>query len=188
MVKKSWDTPTSVLHWALVVTITFQLATGFLIASPSTRLFFYAHEIGGLIAMLAVLGHWMWSFANYDLPLLFPWSGEEWATVKSEFLSFLRGKLPEGGRRAGLSGFVHGLGLLAVTGMGLTGVLIFMVIPSGRGAQGASNDYAAFTALSVIHRDIGYLVWTYWLSHVGTTILHMVRHKPVASKIFLGRD
>jgi len=40
----------------------------------------------------------------------------------------------------------------------------------------------------VLHRDIGYLVWIYWFSHVGTTLLHSVGHKPVAAKIFLGRD
>lgn len=187
MNRETWDIPTRILHWALAITITFQLGTSLFIATPGTRLFFYLHEYMGLVAGVVIVLHWMWSFANFDLRLLFPWGGDGWEAVKAEGRDLLHGKLSPGGRRAGLSSFVHGLGLLAVTAMALTGFLIFLVVPGGRGASASSTHYRAFTELSAIHAFFSWFVWVYWVGHVATALLHLVRREPIFAEIFLNR-
>lgn len=181
----SWDLATRLLHWLLAITITLELATSFFIDDSATRLYFYIHEYIGLAAAAAVLLHWMWSFANFDVQLLFPWSGQNWRRVKTEFRDFLHGRLPMGGRRAGLSSFVHGFGMLAVLGMGLTGFFIYLVVPGGRGAMAHSTHFEAFTNLSAIHVFFAWFVWAYWLGHVASTLAHMFRRDRILAPIFL---
>ncbi|HYW03298.1 MAG TPA: cytochrome b/b6 domain-containing protein [Gammaproteobacteria bacterium] len=182
---KTWDLPTRALHWALAVTITVQMVDSFFIDASGTRAFFYVHEAIGLLAGLIILLHWLWSFANFDIRLLFPWSGDGWETVKAEAHDLLRGRLPAGGREAGLSSFVHGLGLLAVTAMGLTGFFIFLVVPGGRGAMAHSTHYEAFTDLSAVHAFFSWFVWIYLGGHVGSALVHLFRREPVFSEMFL---
>ena len=185
MAEKTWDMPTRILHWLLVVTICLQLATSFLVDDPHTRLYFYVHEYIGLLAGLVILAHWMWSYANGDLRIMFPWGGERWAKVKSEFRELLHGKLSMGGRQPGLSSFVHGLGFLTVSMMAFTGFLIYEVIPGGRGASANSHHYQAFTNLSGIHAFFSYFLWAYMIGHVGTALLHLFRKEHVFGEIFL---
>ena len=86
--------------------------------------------------------------------------------------------------RRGLPGFWHGIGILSMTGLAITGVLIFLVIPGGRGASSSSAGAAAFTTLSGVHREISYVAWVYWIGHVSAAILHQVRGDPVFRAIF----
>lgn len=193
MNREAWDIPTRVLHWALAIIITIQLGTGLVIATPGTRVYFYLHEYVGLVAGLVIVLHWLWSAANYDLRLLFPWGGDGWKTVNAEVCDLLHGKLPPGGRRAGLSSFVHGLGLLAVTAMAVTGFVIFLVVPEGRGAMADSTHFRAFTSLSAVHAFFSWFIWAYWVGHVATGLLHHIRREPVFAEIFIngglaGRD
>lgn len=183
--RAGWDLATRLLHWLLAITITLELATSFLIDDSATRVYFYIHEYVGLAAAAAVLLHWMWSFANYDVQLLFPWSGENRQRVKTELRAFLHGRLPMGGRQAGLSSFVHGFGMLAVLGMGLTGFFIYLVVPGGRGAMANSTHFEAFTNLSAIHVFFTWFVWAYWLGHVASTLAHVLQRDRVLAPIFL---
>ncbi len=180
----SWDGATRGLHWGLALLITFQLFGGLLVSAPNTLVYFYIHEFVGLFAAVVVLFTWLWGYANDDMPLLFPWGGEGRAEVMKEVKELLKGKLPKVGRRRGLSSFVHGLGLLAVTGMSATGVLIFFVIPGGHGASASSTHYGAFTELAVMHRSLANLVWAYWFGHVGFAVLHQLKGNNVFAAIF----
>lgn len=182
-----WDRNTRLLHWGLVVSITFELFSGLYVSDPNTRLYFRMHEIGGLTAAGFVLLHWMWSFAQQDLGILFPWNAKGLAQSRDELLGMLRGRLPERGHTVGLSGFVHGLGLLAASGMALSGVFIFLVIPGGMGAAAASSNYALFTGLSVFHRSLSSFLWAYLGGHVVFAILHQLQGHPVFGAIFTGR-
>jgi cytochrome b561 len=179
-----WSASTRALHWGLAATITFQLFTGLYISTPGTLAFFYFHEWSGLLSAGVILVVWLWSYANYDLPLLFPWTRAGLADVVTDLRGLLRGTLPRAGRVRGLSSFVHGLGLLAVTGMAVTGTLIFLVIPGGHGARPASTDYGIFTSLSLLHKDIAVLVWIYWFGHIAFALAHQVRGGHVLGGIF----
>lgn len=184
MPAKCWSGSTRALHWGLVATITFQLFTGLYISTPGTLTYFYFHEWGGIVSSGVILLVWLWSYANYDLPLLFPWNRAGMADIVTDLRGLFRGKLPRAGRVRGLSSFIHGLGLLAVTGMAVTGILIFLVIPGGHGARPASTDYGSFTALSLLHKDIAVLVWLYWFGHVGFAFAHQFRGGHVFGGIF----
>lgn len=185
--KLEWDGVTRVLHWGLTLFITFQLFSGLLVSTPGTLVYFHWHEYVGLAAAAVILVHWMWSFTRQDLGLLFPWNGAGFARVREEFVGMLQGRLPAAGPQVGLSSFIHGLGLLAMTVMGFTGVLLFLVIPQSAGGMAAAANPVAITSLSLIHRYMSYLAWLYWLGHVAFALLHQFRGGGVFGAIYLGR-
>lgn len=181
-----WDLMTRVLHWGLALTISAQLLSGLLVSDPQTRAFFYFHEWDGLIASVFIGLTWLWASSVNDLGILFPWNRAGMQAVRAEIRALFHGTLPPGGRSVGFASFGHGLGLLAVTGMALTGIRIFFIIPGGHGASAASTDFGAFTQESQLHRTISYFVWAYWIGHIGFAILHQLKGTPIFRGIFIG--
>jgi hypothetical protein len=96
----------------------------------------------------------------------FPWGAKGRAEIKADIAILKQGALPEGGARGGLPGFVHGLGLLAVTGMVLTGGMLFLYWPE----QGDIPEWV--DKIGEVHGYIGSLVWAYWGSHIALAVLH----------------
>lgn len=182
-----WDGFTRVLHWGLTLFVTFQLFSGLWISTPGTLVYFHWHEYVGLAAAAVILLHWMWSFTCRDLGVLFPWNGAGFARIGKETRGMLHGQVPAAGHQVGLSSFVHGLGLLAMTGMAVTGVLLFLVIPVRLGGMATGTHSGAITSLSLIHRYLSYLAWIYWGGHVGFALLHQLRGGRIFGAIFLGR-
>ncbi|AWP23296.1 hypothetical protein C4901_08070 [Acidiferrobacter sp. SPIII_3] len=182
-----WDLMTRILHWGLALTISAQLISGLLVADPRTRAFFYFHEWDGLAASAFILLAWMWMYAIQDLGALFPWNRIGMQAVWADIRGLFRGKLPPGGRNyTGFASFGHGLGLLAATGMALTGIWIFFIIPGGHGASAASTDFHEFMEVSRLHKTISYFVWAYWIGHIGFAILHQIQGAPIFRGIFIG--
>jgi len=179
---KEWDIYVRLLHWVIAVSVIFQLFSSLFMADISTQYLFPFHEIIGLIASLTILMFWLYAFAVYDLPILFPWNRKGLQIVGSETLSVFRGHLPKSGRRIGLSSFVHGLGLLALTGNALTGIILFSMLPSGH--QVAPSDPIAFTRYSIDHKFFGDLLWVYWFGHIAFALLHQFSGNNVLGKIF----
>ncbi|MDA8382939.1 MAG: cytochrome b/b6 domain-containing protein [Betaproteobacteria bacterium] len=178
-----WHSVTRSVHWGLALFLTFQLFSGLFVSTPDVA-YFYAHEVGGLLGTLVVVIAWLWGFANEDYFFWFPWGHEGRAAIASDVRAMFAGDLPRTGRIRGLSSFIHGLGLLAATGMALTGLVIFFVIPGGRGASAASTHYLAFTDFSVMHKALADLLWAYWFGHVGFALLHQYRGHKVLNAIF----
>jgi cytochrome b len=183
-----WDKVTRITHWALMITFTFQLFGGLLVSTPGTYVYFYAHEYGGLLALAVIVAFWLWTHTNYDVPRLFPWSRAGMQEVMTELRGLRRERLPAPGRARGLSSFVHGLGLLAATGMALTGLMIFLTVPGGRGAWDDTTSYSAFTNFVLLHKLIAYPLWIYYFGHIGFTALHLFRQTTGIGAIFRIRD
>lgn len=179
---KEWDIYVRLLHWIIVVTVTFQLFSSLFMADTNQQYLFSFHEIVGLLASLTVLMFWLYAFTVYDLPILFPWNRKGLRIVGSETASLFRGRLPKDERRIGLSSFVHGLGLLALTGNALSGIILFNMLPSGHHA--APSDPMAFTQYSIIHKFFGDLLWAYWFGHIAFALLHQFSGNNVLGKIF----
>lgn len=178
---------TRILHWGLALTISAQLVSGLLVADPQTRMFFYFHEWDGLAASAFIAVTWLWMYAIEDLGTLFPWSRAGLRVVWADIRGLLQGTLPTGGPgHVGFASFGHGLGLLAVTGMALTGIWIFFVIPGGHGAAVASTDFREFMQVSWLHKTISYFVWAYWIGHIGFAVLHQIKGTPIFRAIFIG--
>ena len=176
MVQGKWSVQTRWLHLGLAVTVSLQLALSLVMeppikksASDLAHAAFEAHEAVGITAIVIVLAHWLWSLFSQGgggLAHLFPWSGSAWAEVKADLRLLMNRQLPEGGPRGGLPGLVHGLGFLAVTGMALTGAVLFILFPE----TGKPDDTVKFFV--EIHEFISSFVWVYWGGHVALAFLH----------------
>lgn len=173
-----WALPTRWLHLGLALTVSLQLMISLVMEPPDeehasalARAAFEAHEFVGIAAVLIVLAHWFWTIVakgDAGLAHLFPWTGSAWAEVKTDISKLMNRELPDGGPRGGLPGLVHGLGFLAVTGMALTGAVLFVIFPE----TGKPSDTVEFFA--EIHEFISNFVWVYWFGHVATAFMHKV--------------
>ncbi len=178
MAANRWSKSTRWLHLGLVLTVSTQLLASLVMEPPGedegasavARLAFEIHESVGMAALAVVLLHWLASLlqrGGSGLHHLFPWDATGRAEIKADIATLKRGALPEGGARGGLPGFVHGLGLLAVTGMVLTGSVLFLFWPE----QGDIPQWVDL--VGEVHGAIGALVWTYWGSHIALAVLHI---------------
>lgn len=178
----TWSAPSRVLHWAIVLTITFQQVTGLLMSDPGTQFLFPPHRYIGLVAALVLLLFWLYSYAAYDLALLFPWNRASLRVIASELLGLWRRRLPPPGRQAGVSSFVHGLGILAASGCAVTGAAVHAMIPSAPPAP--PKDPVAFTRYVLAHKFFADALWVYWAGHVGFALLHQLTGSNVFGSIF----
>lgn len=188
MTHDKWTVQTRWLHMGLALTVTLQLALSLIMEPPDeksasavARAAFEAHEAVGVAAVIIVLVHWLWTLssrADGGLVRLFPWNGAAWVEVKSDTVKLMNRHLPDGGARGGLPGFVHGLGFLAVTGMALTGAILFVIFPE----TGKPSD--TVEVFADIHSFISNFVWAYWGGHVALAFLHKQAGHGVVQDMF----
>jgi len=184
---KNWSLPTKFLHLGLVATVSAQLFISLVMDEPDEiesalgSALFEAHEIIGLTALAIVLMHWIWAAFNQadgGLKHLFPWGRQGRQQVKNDVNDLLEFKLPEGGARGGLPGLIHGLGLLAVTGIALTGGMLFLLYPE------VGEPGVLVEGFEELHEGFATLVWTYWFAHGGIAILHHLAGHDYVKKMF----
>ena len=184
----NWSLPTRLLHIGMVATVSAQLALSLVMEPPDEENIsalasaaFEGHEVIGMAALAIVLAHWLWTLFNYadgGLGHLFPWFGEARAEVVREAKALLGGALPKGGVRGGLPGFIHGLGLLIVTGMAITGGILFFIMPE-------SGEFTGVVELvAESHEVIATLVWLYWGGHGATALIHHFQGDSVLKDMF----
>jgi cytochrome b len=183
-----WDKVIRISHWALMAMITFQLFGGLLVSTPGTLFYYYAHQRGGLLTLAVIVVYWLWTHTNYDVPRLFPWNRDGMKDVMADLRGLRHNRLPSPGRTRGLSSFVHGSGLLAATGMAVTGLMIFLTVSGGRGAWDDTTSYSAFTNFVLLHKLLAYSLWIYFFGHVGFTVIHLLRRTEGIGAIFRIRD
>lgn len=182
----NWSRLIRWLHFALVLTIGLQLFSSQLMASPNSinpgrigRSFMVLHEYDGLVALGVIFLHWVLLIVDKETLLhLFPWNHDGIASIKMDMRLLLRGRFLEIDHSGGLPGFVHGLGLLAATGMGLTGLVIF-----------GSWQLPGFSTLIKmffleIHSYIAVLIWCYVGGHLVMALLHEISGQSVMRRIF----
>ncbi|MHB8347669.1 MAG: cytochrome b/b6 domain-containing protein [Acidiferrobacterales bacterium] len=185
----AWDRPTRFLHLGLAVTVTIQLLVSLVMIPPGSRhpstplghAWFIVHEWVGLCALFIVLAHWMWSIASSgtaSLGHLFPFNREGRRGVAADLRELFSGRLGHGGPRGGLAGLVHGLGLMAVSAIAVTGGMLFLMLP-------AHGNPGTFTRnVGHLHSLISELVWTYWFGHIGMALLHQFRGDRTLRRMF----
>ncbi len=184
----NWSLPTRLLHFGMVITVTIQLGLSLVMSPPDddkasvlASLTFETHEVVGMIALVIVVGHWIWTLSNHadgGLRHLFPWFGEARREVIREAMGLLGGQMPEGGIRGGLPGFIHGLGMLIVSGMVITGGILFFLLPES-GKFSAPTEFFA-----EVHEVIATLVWLYWGGHGGAALMHHMKGQALVKSMF----
>jgi len=187
---RRWSRPLRLLHLLLAIGVTVQLSIGSFMHSPRQgrpdSFGFETHEILGLTLLALVVLHWLWSLThpNEGLRHLFPWTRAGLRRVLTEFWQAVRyQQLPSGGPDvdSGLAGFTHGLGLLAVTGMALTGCAFYLSRMAGAG-------HVALEIIEDIHDTLAVITWIYWSGHLAVTVLHSLFRHPTFMRMFSLRN
>jgi cytochrome b561 len=188
MSQSTWDRGTRWLHGGLSLAVTFQLFVSLVMEVPQPGLRpqplglqgFRAHECVGATLIAIVLAHWIWVLGRphgQAIRHLFPWDRLGRAGIVADLRNLKGGKLPEGGPGGGLPGLIHGLGLLAVTGMAASGGLILLLFAPG------SRDPLLQQVVN-LHAALANVVWLYWLGHVSMVIVHESRGHRIVAGIF----
>lgn len=177
--------PTKLLHATLALAVTYQLAFIGFVERPRNgepgNLFYQIHQIVGLTTLGVVSVFWVWSLVRRgetSWPALFPWFSPTRlralaADVSRHWAALRQFALPEP-EESPLATAVHGLGLLTVTAMAVTGAAFALL--------GLPKDQARLVL--EIHELIANLMWAYLISHAGLAVLHQFVGRPVIKRIF----
>lgn len=173
---------TRVLHLMLLIAVTHQLVGSTIMDGPKPgqpgSLVFALHEWGGLTSLGLVLLFWSWTLfrrREAALPALLPWFSSirralVWADFKVHMRALARLRLPEEGDGA-LASAVHGLGLLTVTGMAVTGASS-LILP------GLAEQFIG------VHKVIANFMWAYLIAHASIAIIHQLGGSNVLRQMF----
>lgn len=185
----NWSKVTRFLHLGLAIAVTLQLFLSLVMEVPKPGKtadkvaydFFEAHEIVGLTALAFVLLHWVWLFFAKDtrFSTLFPWGGSGIRQILQDLKTVSQKRLLHGGPGAGgLVGLVHGFGLLAVTGMVITGGAIFYLLSTQQVISPLAHRFMD------VHSFIAGFVWVYWVGHGAMALVHMAAGEDTVGKMF----
>ena len=174
---REWPMGFKFLHVSFALLITMQLFSELYMKKIWKKrgqdhfqhLLFHAHMWAGM-ATVVVLGiFWYWVYKNGDVRShFFPYSGAPLQGLCDDIAGLTKKKLPPHGVRGGLPGLVHGLGMLVVTSMAVTGFFMFFLIPP----FGVAKPEHIYQIPKKIHDFLSTLVWIYWWGHISMALLH----------------
>jgi len=180
------------LHLYMMLTVLIQLASEQLMKVPKPgetvrpveAIFFTIHEWNGFI-VLAIAAFYLMYLTNDrgDWERLFPWMSASgckglWQEIRVDIPGWLQGRLKEAEEARYIAGTVHGLGILLVTGLGSTGIMIFM----GLASSGEMSE--DIKLLRELHEWLGTLIWVYLFGHAGMAIIHQLKGHNVLGEMF----
>ena len=189
-----YDLITRWLHAGIALGVMVQLfssllmeppAPGHPFAEPGYR-FFLVHRWSGISVVTLVILHWIWGLSGNvtgGWGHLFPWfSGPRLRNLISDLKDvpkWLQGNFPDQREETiALAGAIHGLGLLAVSAMALSGATIFF----GMGPHGSMSRLVAVVKEG--HMYMGNVLWVYFCGHVGIALLHQWHGDRLISSMF----
>ncbi|MBE7561729.1 MULTISPECIES: cytochrome b/b6 domain-containing protein [Acidithiobacillus] len=184
-----WPRSVKWLHIFLALFITFQLMSELDMKaiwkhvgiSAFRHFLFVSHMWVGMASTLVIILFWLVVAGNAQLRAhLFPYHGVYLQRIGKDIQGATRGIFPPAGMRGGLPGLVHGLGLLAISTMGASGVVMFVMIYAAGGVKPGD----AYGIPHAIHSLIANLVWAYWWGHIAMALLHALR-TPRILRIFI---
>ncbi len=176
---------TRIVHLLLLLVVLHQLINSEFIRLPlpglPPRWPYLLHEYVGLLGFGVVFAFWSWTLlrrGETSLGRLFPWF-TAWRIrdvvddLAVQVRLLLRGRGPSHGSGA-LASAIHGLGLLTVTAMVVTGTIYFL----------APDGTALSRAALLLHRLISNLMWAYLIGHAGLAALHQLLGDNVFARMF----
>jgi cytochrome b561 len=189
-----YDRTTRWLHAGIALGVCVQLFTSLFMHVPSPQQalvepgyhFFLVHRWSGICVVTLVVLHWLWGLSGHVMGgwgHLFPWfSGARFRHVISDLQGvpkWLQGNLPtQQDETIPLAGAIHGLGLLAVSAMAISGSTIFFEM----GPHGSMSPFV--TLVRQGHIVMGNIIWVYFFGHVGISLLHQLRGDRLITNMF----
>lgn len=180
------DRLTKLLHILMALGINANLLLS-LVMRPaewgqSGDVWYLTHQWTGIALFIVLLTYWVWKLAGH-LPQgwshFFPWfsrSGRKALSYETHnFIRFRLSAIPAAGA---LSGAAHGLGLLAASGMAVSGVLQYLVF------ENYVQSRALYDVAQGAHELLGALMWVYLIGHSGMGILHQWLGHQSVTRIF----
>ncbi|MFI4921344.1 MAG: cytochrome b/b6 domain-containing protein [Gammaproteobacteria bacterium] len=178
--KTKYDPLTRWLHAALAAAVVFQLLTDAVMRVPPGvgqgvrdwhREMFEIHaHAGPAVAVICAL-HWLWICLPWSRPgltYLFPWmQRDRRATIYREFKNLLQFETPSPRELSPLTGSVHGLGLLAVTGSVAGGLVSYLGYFAGLPIPAPVLHWAALEQITMV-----WFVWAFVIGHVSMALWH----------------
>ena len=175
--------PTRLLHAALLLAVSWQLAASGLVERPRAakpgNLFYEIHEVVGLVTLALVLLYWLWGLVRRrETPFaaLFPWFSvlrlkAVAADVRAHWAHLRRLRLPPSDAETPLASTVHGLGLLTALAMAASGAWLYTQnVPGG--------------PMLEIHELVSNLMWAYLIGHASLALLHQLTGHRVFQRMF----
>ncbi len=183
---RSWLT--KALHGLLAVAVIHQLIiVNFMIApkpGQAENLAFELHEWVGLTSLGLVSGYWLWTLVRRGevrSGALVPWFSPKatvavWRDFRLHLSAWRRGRLPDVGSHP-FAQAVHGLGLIVVSVMAVTGAMsLITIVPETLRSAGLS-----------VHEASSKLVWAYVIGHASLALLHEIAGHRVFRQMFWSR-
>ena len=177
---RKYDAITHCLHAALASGVVAQLLLSTVMHVPAGRglgvrdwhrAAFEAHaKVGIFVAVVCAL-HWSWLCLPSSRPgcgQLFPWMNpDKRARIRLELRQLLGLQVPSSQGLSPLAGTVHGLGLAAVTGSALCGIINYLGY-----FRGIPIPPLALHCVGLAHVAFGYLIWVFVLGHASMALIH----------------
>lgn len=188
-----YDLLTRWLHAGIALGVTIQLGLSLFMEAPDDKdkematglplKLFEAHEKVGMILLVLLVLHWLWSLSGHvqgGIGQLFPWfSKARMANVASEAKDVLKFNFPDPATGSNaLAGAVHGLGLLVATGMAATGAVVFFNLSE----TGHMTDLGE--TFEDLHGLVAPIMWLYLIGHVAITAIHVKKGHTSVKEIF----
>jgi len=182
---------TRLFHAGLALAIVTQLLTSLVMQGPNEAqagdLLFQLHRYSGLTATVLAFGFWVTIFMRSrgtEIGALIPWFlGERlvalWQDAKLHAENAVKLRLPEHDPKAALPSAVHGLGLMLISAMAMSGAVYFAQVSLG--LHSAEPD--GMLAMTV-HLALANLVWAYLIAHAGLAVLHHLMRSAILTEMW----
>jgi cytochrome b561 len=182
-----YDRITRWLHAGIGLAVLIQLITSQIMGpAGKAHIFFEIHRFSGISAAALILMHWLWGLSGHvagGWGQLFPWFSRTRRRKLTDGLkalpAWLLGKSDDAQDRIlNLAGAAHGLGLLAVSAMALTGsILFFGLAPDMTGSS-------LVNSVKHIHMFMANFIWVYVIGHVVMAVIHQLRGERLITRMF----
>lgn len=186
---------TRLVHAGLAVAIILQLLTSLPMEPPEPdragNWYFQVHQYSGLAAFCFIFAFWLVLTlrSKGTAPgALFPWFSRARLTAlrtdaRRHLSALVSRRLPPHDEHAPLPSAIHGLGLLLMSAMALSGTIYYFINSGDPDAGGAVG------AVMFVHRTLANLVWAYLIGHAGLALVHHYLGDMRLGEIWsLGRD
>ena len=171
---------TRLAHMGLALGVIVQLLTSLVFVpdapGETANIYFEIHEYSGLASFGFALLFWLVVMSRKSgttIGELFPWFSKSrlstlWSDIRGSLGAIKQMKLPHIDETSAIAHTIHGLGLLLILTMALTGTVYYFINNGDPDAGGLVGVVMFF------HMGLANVVWAYLIGHAGIALIHHV--------------